>query len=154
MKNMKKIVSITAVVGMLATTGAVYAASEINTPAEILSNLTGKSVESLYEEIEAGKTFGELAKEADKLDEFKSLNLEQKKSLLDTRVKEGTLTQEKADEIYSAILENQENCDGTGSNAIGKKHGVRFGNGRDQGLGKGQGQRLGRGTGFGRGLNK
>jgi hypothetical protein len=68
----------------------------------------------------------------------KTQMLEQKKAVLDQRVKDGKLTQEKADEIYNAIKSNQATCDGTGSAQIGKKYGVGFGMG--QGAGKGMGK--------------
>ncbi|HOJ10041.1 MAG TPA: DUF2680 domain-containing protein [Clostridiales bacterium] len=128
MKNMKKFAAVLAVVAIIATAGAVFAA-DLKTPVEIVSGLTGKSVESLSQERAAGKTYGAIAMESGKLDEFKVQILEQKKALLDQKVKGGTLTQEKADEIYNAIKENIANCDGSGATCIGRKYGVGFGSG-------------------------
>lgn len=165
MKNLKKFVAVAAVVGILGTTGAVMAATT-KTPAEIASELTGKSVESLFEERADGKTFGTIADEAGKLDEFMSQMLEQKKALLDQRVQEGKLTQEQADKIYNTMLENQANCDGTGRMGLGMKSGAGFGQGMGNGQGRGMGNGQGScaGTGYqnggrggmraGRGLNK
>lgn len=149
MKNIKKLVAVVTVVGMLGASGAVYAASA-KTPAEITAALTGKTVEDVYKEKTAGKTFGTVAKEAGKLDEFKTQMIEQKKAVLDQRVKDGSLTQAKADEIYNAIKANQATCDGTGSSQIGKKYGAGFGQGQGTGMGKGQGQGRGKGMGTGR----
>lgn len=76
---------------------------------------------------------------SDSLTEWKAQVLQQKKTILDQRVKEGTLTKSQADTIYNEIKENQATCDGTGSKGIGKKYGVGFGNGRGQGMGLGCG---------------
>jgi hypothetical protein len=99
-----------------------------------------------------------MAKDAGKLEEFKAQMLEQKKAILDQRVKDGKLTQEQADEIYNAIKNNQANCDGTGSAAIGRKYGAGFGlgsgMGNGQGAGRGAGMRNGYGMGAGRGMNR
>lgn len=148
MKNMKKLIAVVAVVGVLGTSGAAFAATA-KTPAEIAAGLTGKTVEELYKERAAGKTYGTIAKDAGKLDEFKAQMLEQKKAVLDQRVKDGTLTQQQADEIYNAIKNNQAACDGAGNAQLGKKYGAGFGSGagRGQGIGKG----MGRGAGMGNG---
>jgi uncharacterized protein (DUF433 family) len=135
MKSFKKLVTVATIVGMLGTAGVAYAAT-LKTPAEILSGLTGKTVEDLYEERSAGKTYGTIANDAGKLDEFKIQMMERKKAVLEQRVKDGRLTQEQADEIYNAIKSNQEICNGTAGNAeIGKKYGTGFG----QGCGMGNG---------------
>jgi len=157
MKNLKKIIAAVTVVGILGATGAAYAAT-VKTPAEIASELTGKTVEDLYKERASGKTYGTIAKDAGKLEEFKAQMLEQKKAILDQRVKDGKLTQEQADEIYNAIKNNQTNCDGTGSAAIGRKYGAGFGQGSGMGnglgAGRGAGMRNGGGMGAGRGMNR
>ena len=139
MKNIKKIVMSLAVVSVLSTS-VVFGVVAAKSPADIVSGLTGKSVEEVTKERTDGKTYGTIATEAGKLDEFKTEILKQKKELLDQRVKEGTLTQAKADEIYNSIVTNQETCDGTGSAGIGRMNGVGFGQGRGQGMGKGLGQ--------------
>jgi hypothetical protein len=158
MKNIKKLIAVIAAVGVLGATGAVYAA-DLKTPADIVSGLTGKSVEALTEERATGKTYGTIAKDADKLEEFQAQMLEQKKAILDQRVKDGKLTQAQADEIYKAIKDNQATCDGTGSAGIGKKYGAGFGQGNGMGKGQGSctgtgmgGNGQGRGMGTGRGM--
>ncbi|MFA6941370.1 MAG: hypothetical protein WCQ54_10375, partial [Clostridiaceae bacterium] len=88
-------------------------------------------------------TYGTIAKEAGKLTEFKNEILEIKKDALDAKVKNGTLSQERADEIMAALKENQENCDGTGSAKVGQKMGAGFGGKNGGGMGKGQGNGLG-----------
>ena len=158
MKNLKKVVTVVTVVGMLGVAGVAYAATA-QTPAEIAAGLTGKTVENVYKERAAGKTFGAVANEAGKLEQFKTQMLEHKKAVLDQRVKDGKLTQTQADETYNAIKNNQTNCDGTGSSsAIGKKYGAGFGQGsgmgNGQGNGKGAGMHNGGGKGMGKGMNR
>lgn len=161
MKNLKKLLATATVVGMLGVAGAAFAATAM-TPAEVVSGLTGKTVEDLYKERSAGKTYGTIANEAGKLEEFKAQMLEQKKTVLDQRVKDGRLTQEQADQIYNSIKNNQATCDGTGSAGIGKKYGAGFGQGSGMGLGQGAGRGagmrngggFGQGMGAGRGMNR
>lgn len=139
MKNYKKLLAVITAIGILGAAGAVYAAAS-KTPAEIASGLTGKSIEEVNTERASGKTYGTMAKEAGKLDEFKSQMLEQKKAILDQKVKDGIMTQERADEIYNALKSNMANCDGTGNSGIGRKYGAGFGQGNGKGCGKGQGR--------------
>lgn len=127
MKNFKKMFALITVVGILGAASASYAAVT-KTPAEI-----------------AGETYGTVAKEAWDPDEFKAQMLERKKAILDQRVKDGTLSQAQADEIYNAIKNNQAACDGTGNAGIGRKYGAGFG----PGCGMSNGQGMGRGAGIG-----
>lgn len=154
MKGFKKFVMAFTVLAVIGAGSAVYASAAM-TPAEIAAGLTGKSVEALNQERAAGKTYGTIAKDAGKLEEFKSQMLEQKKLILDQRVAEGRFTQERADAIYNSIKTNQANCDGTGNAKIGKNAGAGFGQGQGNGMGKGLGKGIGadanRGAGFGAG---
>lgn len=149
MTRTKKMLSIGAVIlAMSVTSIGVFAASGYNTPAEALAGLTGKTVEQVIQERqETGKSYGVIADEAGKLEEFKDENLLIKKAVLDARVAAGTLTQAQADEILKAIETNQATCDGTGSARIGQKNGIGFGNGSGSGMRNGNGQGLGRGMG-------
>lgn len=152
MKKIKTLIVSVVAVSILGLTGAAYAAG-IKTPADIAAALTGKSIADVTNERAEGKTYGTIAKEAGKLDEFKAQMLEQKKAILDQRVKDGTLTQQQADEIYNSIKTNQATCDGTGNAGIGKKYGVGFGQGKGMGggSGRGSGRGMGRGAGMGKG---
>ncbi|NLI91544.1 MAG: DUF2680 domain-containing protein [Peptococcaceae bacterium] len=150
MKKIKKILAAT-VITVLGISGAVYAV-EIRTPADIAAALTGKSITEVNQERADGKTYGTIAKEAGKLDEFKAEMLEQKKAILDERVKEGTLTQQQADQILARIQNNQANCDATGNAGIGQRNGAGFGLGK--GMGSCNGTGFGQGMGAGRGLNR
>lgn len=137
MKNLKKII----ITGLLALTVAAtaFAASAYNSPAEIVAGLTGRSVESVIDERhDTGKSFGTIAKEAGKLDEFKTEVLELRKDQLAARVADGRLTQEQADKILASIEERQAFCDGDGygcgyygnGNGNGNGDGWRNGSGR------------------------
>lgn len=159
MKSLKKIVTIgLMVLTVSAISITAFAASGYNTPAEAVAGIIGRTVESVTEErAESGKTFGNIASEAGKLDEFKAEMLEMKKDRLAAQVAEGKITKEKADEIIAAIEANMANCDGTGSGMLGRKMGAKFGsngeglgNGganRGNGMGRGQGRGLGKGQG-------
>lgn len=155
MTNMKKVLTIGTLVALLGVSSlTAFAASNYNTPAEAVAGLTGKTVESVVaEKLESDKTYGTIAEEAGKLEEFKSEILEIKKATLAEKVAAGNMTQEQADEIISALEESIENCDGTGtgSTRIGQKMNAGFGGmngkGNGNGLGRGQG---GQGLGLGR----
>lgn len=151
MMNFKKLLVVATVVGLFGAAGAAYAATA-KTPAEITAELTGKTVTELYNERSTGKTYGTIANEAGKLSEFKTQMLEQKKIILDQRVNEGRLTQEQADNIYSAMQNRQTNCDGTG-NGMGQNCGAGFGqgNGMGNGIGNGNGTGVCDGSGNGNG---
>lgn len=113
MKNLKKII-ITGLLALSVATTA-FATSAYNNPAEIVAGLTGRSVESIIDErYDTGKSFGTIAKEAGKLDEFKVEVLELRKEQLAARVADGRLTQEQADNILASIEERQALCDGDG----------------------------------------
>ncbi|MDO6355005.1 DUF2680 domain-containing protein [Caloramator sp. CAR-1] len=147
--KMKKFLVALAATTLIGSTALAFAASR---PVDIVSKLTGKSTDALYQERLSGKTYGTIAKEAGKLDEFKSEMLKVKKEILDAKVKSGVLTQAQADEIYNAIKNNQATCDGSGNAKIGQKYGVGFGQGMGIGQGRGQGKGLRNGLGKGAGL--
>ncbi|MGD9569176.1 MAG: hypothetical protein AB7V48_12865 [Sedimentibacter sp.] len=130
-----------AVVVLAATSLTAFAFTGVSTPAEIVANLTGKSVEEVTEEkFESDKTYGQIAYDEGLWEEFNEEMLNSKKAFLDEKVADGTLTQEEADEIYTNILERQEYCNGNGTGGYGGMMGYGFGNGgRGQGLGQGRG---------------
>lgn len=153
MTNLKKLAVLGVVVLTVgATSITAFAASTFGTPAEIAAKVTGRTVEQVTEEkFQNDITYGGVAKNYDSLEEFQAAMLENKIAILNERVAEGTMTQEEADEIITAIEENQTTCDGTAQARIGQKFGAGFGgmmgNGQGRGLGNGQGQGLGRGQG-------
>ena len=122
---------------------------ELATETKVISQATLRENKELAEKNETGKTYGTIANEAGKLEEFKEEMLAIKKQILDEKVAAGVITREKADEIYAAIEKNQTICDGTGKSKIGNMMGAGFGNmmgqSSGQGLGKGKGKGLGNG---------
>lgn len=150
MKKFKKIVAAAVAVAVLTTAGIAFAA-ELITPAEIISELTGKPLENLYEERNSGKTYGTIANENDVLADFKSQMLEQKKAILDQKVLDGALTQEKAEEIYKTLEENIANCDGSGCVGIGKNNIAGFGKRADASYNKNAREYFGKDTETGQG---
>ena len=148
MKRWKKITATGFMVMAISATGATaFAASQNNTPAELVAGITGRTVESVVaERTETGRSYGEIASDAGELDEFKAETLQIKKDQLAAQVAAGVMTQERADTIIGALEENQANCDGTGSAGIGKSLGARFGS-NGAGMGTGRGTTAGRGRG-------
>lgn len=137
MKNIKKLILAGAVILAVGTTTATaFAASPYNTPAEALAGLTGRTVEDVTaERLETEKTYGTLASDAGKLEEFSDEMLQIKKDIMADRVEAGLITQEQADEIMAAIEENQAACDGTGSGRTGQRMGAGFGGMQGNGQG-------------------
>lgn len=148
MKKTKRIVlPIAVVLAIGAISFTAFAASSYSSPAEVAAALTGKSVEEVTaQKSEDGSTYGAIADEAGKLEEFQDEMLQVKKDILDEKVAAGTITQERADEILAAIEENIADCDGTGSGRTGEGMGAGFG------FGKGNGQGMGNGQGGGQGM--
>lgn len=128
-----------AVIAVVSVTA--LADSTYSTPGEVVAGLTGRTEESVAaERQESGKSYGAIAAEAGKLEEFKKEMLELRKKNLSAQVAAGTITQERADEILKAFEENQAVCDGTGSARIGCAMGGQLGcGGTGRGLGCGAG---------------
>lgn len=150
---MTKITKFTVIGGLVLAIGATsltaFAASAYSSPAEAAAGLTGQTVDSVAaERAETGKSYGTIAAEAGKLEEFQKEMLEMKKDALAEKVAAGTMTQEEADAILAAVEENQATCDGTGSARVGRNTGAGFGKGNGGCSGNGQG-RMGRGCGNG-----
>lgn len=120
MKRVKKLV-VTGIMLLVASAAcaSAFAESAYKSPVEALAGITERTVESiLAERKETGKTFGAIAKEAGKLDEYKAECLEIKKDYLLAQVSAGKLTQEEADAILSKIEAKQIICDGTGAGCL------------------------------------
>lgn len=122
-------------------------------PASIYGDLVGIEEEKAYDlREETGKSFGQLAYEEGKLEEFKAAMLEERTIRVLEDVQSGRLTQEQADLIIENITDRIENCDP--ENPIGPRYGnggcsygEGYGNGRGYG-GMMRGNGLGRGRGY------
>lgn len=134
---MKKLFIVIAVAAVMLVGATVAFAAAAKTPAEIVSGLTGKTVEQAQDARQAGKTYGAQAAEANKLAEFKAQRLEQYKIALDEAVKAKNLTQAEADKLYENMKARMASCTGNGTGA-------------GRGAGNGMGRGMGRGNGMGR----
>lgn len=114
-----------------------------NSPMNLLSTLTGKTLTELLKEREAGKTAYQIAEDNGKGDEFQREKLNAQKERIDARVKDGRITQEDADKVYNKLQENQANCDGTRSQQRIMKEALELGQGQGSGMKNGQGQGTG-----------
>lgn len=143
---MKKLVLLVVLV-LAVTSITAFAYAAYSTPADIISGLTGKTADEITEQkLASGETYGQIAIDEDVFEEFKNEMLESKKAFLDEKVKDGTITQDQADDFYNGMVERQQFCYGSGSNGSGRgMMGFGFGN---RGMGRGFGQQ-GNGQGFG-----
>ena len=150
MKLSRKIFTLTVVVlALVAMSITAFAVTTNQTPAELLAEITGRTVDSIRaEKIESGSTYGGVANQAGVLEQFRNRMLELKKSVIEERVAEGTMTQEQADTILKAMEEHQLTCDGTGtSQNFGKEFNLGFGGFSGNGNGMGLGMKGGLGNG-------
>lgn len=142
------IISVAAIL-VIALSTAAFAIAKGDTPAEIVANLTGKTVDEVNDLRGDGKSYGEQAKDAGKLEEFQRERLDLQKLNLDQAVLDKEMTQEEADALLAQAQLRMQDCDGTGS---GQGLGNGQGNGVCDGTGSG-GQRMGAcdGSGTGKG---
>jgi len=149
MKNLKSNFTILTTVAILSIGSVVTAtAADYQTPADIVASITGRTVEDVVKErFNTGKTYGTIAAEAGKLDEFKSESLSNKEKILNENVEKGLISQQEADNIINSIKVCQSVCNGTG-NRLGCGSGFGRGQGLGQGVGFGKGQGAGQGIGF------
>lgn len=151
MKNVRNIVAAGALIlAMGVTSMTVFAAAKYDSPQDALAGITGKSVEEITEMKVENKTYGAIAAEAGKLDEFKAELFEQKKEALQERVTEGKIAQEDADTLLERVQEHQAECDGEGNPGEGLMEGagLQLGNGPKDGNGNGEGLQNGEGNGI------
>lgn len=144
MKNLKKFLAGSIAVCTLtaaATTLTALAAPAYETPAEAAAAVTGKTLEDVLAERQSGKSYGMIAAEAGALEEFQEAMLEFRQEALASRVEDGTITQDQADEWLATFQQRQAACDGTGAGGCGL--GAGYGGGR--GAGRGYGRGMGRG---------
>lgn len=151
MKNVRNIVAAGALtLAMGVTSMTVFAAAKYDSPQDALAGITGKSVEEIAEMKVENKTYGAIAAEAGKLDEFKAELFEQKKENLQERVTEGKIAQEDADALLERVQEHQALCDreGNPSEGLMEGAGLQLGNGPKDGNGNGEGLQSGEGNGI------
>lgn len=158
MKNFKKLTVVGAVVLALSLT-SITAFAAVESPAEIVAGLTGQSVGSVVaEKTESGKSYGTLAADAGKLEEFHAQVLELKKTRLEERVETGAITEERAEAILTAMETHQAGCNGTGDGNMyagenGSGSGNAYGGSNGNGVCDGTGDGVCDGTGLGNGAS-
>jgi hypothetical protein len=132
------------------------AAATYKTPVQILDALTPNLTEAqILAERQAGKTLSQIATEQNVFDAFIAKVKEARILMIQSKVKDGTLTQARADLMIKYI--NEHVCDGTQAFGMrtalnnGEKFGLGFGkaNGEVRGQGLAQGTRPADGTGRG-----
>lgn len=138
-KKKSMIAGVIAALALGATSITAFAAAAYSTPAEVAAAVTGKTVEQVTALRQGGTTYGAIAAEVGKLEEFQQAVQQIYKDALDARVADGKLTQEQADQMLAQRAERQSACDGSG-------------NGGGCGLVVGSGRRVGGGMGGGRGM--
>jgi len=94
------------------TTGVISVNALTTSKDEILSKLTGEKIEKIAELKKEYKTYGDIASEYGKRDEFRKENLELKKEIIEEKVKGGDLSREEANSIITKIESRMKNCDG------------------------------------------
>lgn len=136
----KKLVLLMAVVMVFGTMSVAFADSSFS-PASVFARLKGVDEETAYQmRTEANLRYGELAEKEGFSDEFREEMQEVKKARLEELVKEGRITQERADEI----LANFKTCDGTREHMqenrglFGKGFSGQGHHGNHNGMGRGQ----------------
>lgn len=142
MKNLRKTMTAITFVAALSVTSITAFAATYGSPAEAAAGLTGKSLETVLSEHWNGTSYGSMAEEAGKLEEFKTAVYELHEERLKQDVADGRISQEDADEILERIKERQADCDGTGTRDGSFRRGGGMGRGRGNGNGIGRGQGL------------
>ena len=105
---------------------------------DFVGKLAGKTPEEIAELRGQGFHMGQLALDADKLDEFKAYMTERREAILDQKVADGVLTQAEADKLKAEMDARSADCTGDGTNqALG---GMRIRMNSNGGFG-GQGRR-------------
>ena len=105
---------------------------------DFVGKLAGKTPEEIAELRGQGFHMGQLALDADKLDEFKAYMTERREAILDQKVADGVLTQAEADQLKAEMGARSADCTGDGTNqALG---GMRIRMNSNGGFG-GQGRR-------------
>lgn len=132
------------IVSLTSVSVSVFAKSN-SSVAETVATVTNTTVEKVEAQKAEGMAYGQIALDADKLEEFKLARSVARKENLATKVAQGKITQAQADEFEAKIQLRQADCDGSGVNQNGEDNGLKL---HAQ---KGQGEKMGQGNGQGNG---
>jgi hypothetical protein len=130
---LRKVAWIAAISLMVAMSwaGTALAGGKLRTPAQIVAQITGKSLDEVETARAAGQSYVEQAKAAGKFDAFKAAELENCKLRLDGMVKDGKITQSEADAKFKVMTEWMQKWDGSTC-----RHGKGCKDVRDKGMSK------------------
>ncbi len=145
MKNIKRVAVMAAVIVSLTSVSVSVFAKSNSSVAETVATVTNTTVEKVEVQKAEGMAYGQIALDADKLEEFKLARSVARKENLATKVAQGKITQAQADEFEAKIQLRQADCDGSGVNQNGEDNGLKL---HAQ---KGQGEKMGQGNGQGNG---
>lgn len=110
---------------------SVNAAVINKTPASIVAELTGKTLDEVVQEsMETGKSYARIAKDNGKLSEYKKEYLKLQESILQDDVTKGYITQAEADTILAEIKASQALGYDVGAIGAYRGHGCHGGYGR------------------------
>ena len=132
---------------------ATAAFAAYSSPVEILTDLTGKTSEEIVAERRSGQTFGQVAEVNQVLDQFKGKMFAYKQAVIEQRVSEGKITEEKATAVKELMGARMAECQGSPTGEREKLE-LKFGGGLGFNKGETPGARDGNGNGFGRALHR
>lgn len=133
---------------LAATPLTTFAATTYSTPAEAVAGITGTEIEDVLAQFQNGKSYGTIADEVGKLQEFQEAMLDIRSAALEQCVIAGTLSREQADAYISSMQDQQALCPVANGNANGMGYGGGYGCGYGRGAGRGAGRGMGRGCGM------
>ena len=145
MKNIKRVAVMAAVIVSLTSVSVSVFAKSNSSVAETVATVTNTTVEKVEVQKAEGMAYGQIALDADKLEEFKLVRSVARKENLATKVAQCKITQAQADEFEAKMQLRQADCDGSGVNQNSEDNGLKL---HAQ---KGQGEKMGQGNGQGNG---
>lgn len=110
MLKAKKILLVAGIASILGTSATALASNE-HMSANISHNLRNETVNEVNKDKPCDEHNDKCPKKFKNSEEFRTKILERKKKMLQEKVKEGVITQEKADEILKSIQERLENME-------------------------------------------
>lgn len=127
MKYIKKVLLAFVMVVLIGSVGVSVLAKNNVDPAESLAKVTNKTVEEVREaRNNLEKTYGQIAKDAGKLEAFKLERNQVRKDHIQAKVAEGKISQSEADDFIAQREARQATCDGSGLNQNQEKQGLQI----------------------------
>ncbi len=143
---MRKSLMVVGVLVLLLGIGVASHASNLQTPSEVVAELTGLPLEEL-QAIRGHRALHEIVIREGVLEEFKARMLDIKKEMISKGVENGRITEEQASELIGRLESKLDTCDGEQVNLSQFEFGIQRQRGKmgqgasDQRLQKGKGRR-------------